>query len=243
MAAARAQLGTAAVEIAHLRAQLAAQRRQQYCQSSERLDAEIAQLELRLEELEENEAEQRAARPNAASRDAPLRPRAKAVRRPLPDHLPRETVVDEPTTLCTCCEPGKLARLGEDVTEVLEKIPARLPAPVPARPALACELRSVQLRDTHPGSRVAWCRRDAPPCLHPQCRRGRRGSQGPGHGAAGADPQGETLAGRQVEAHAGGALRAELGVGKGPGVMSGAVGGRRPSQPERRLPTRASYHI
>ena len=126
LAAARAQLGTAAVEIAHLRAQLAALRRQQYGQSSERLDAEIAQLELRLEDLEENEAEHRAARPDLASRDAPLRPRAKAVRRPLPDHLPRETVMHEPTTLCTCCEPGKLARLGEDVTEILEKVPARL---------------------------------------------------------------------------------------------------------------------
>ena len=49
LAALRAQLGTAAVEIAHLRAQSAALRRQQYGRSSERLDAEIAQLELRLE--------------------------------------------------------------------------------------------------------------------------------------------------------------------------------------------------
>ncbi len=54
LATARAQLGTAAVEIEHLRAQLAALRRQQYGQSSERLDADIAQLELRLEDLEEN---------------------------------------------------------------------------------------------------------------------------------------------------------------------------------------------
>ena len=37
LAAARAQLGTAAVEIEHLRAQLAALRRQQYGQSSEPL--------------------------------------------------------------------------------------------------------------------------------------------------------------------------------------------------------------
>ena len=140
LAAARAQLGTAAVEIAHLRAQLAALRRQQYGQSSERLDAEIAQLELRLEDLEENEAEHRAARPDLASRDAPLRPRAKAVRRPLPDHLPRETVMHEPEQLCGCCEPGKLARLGEDVTEVLEKIPARLKVIRHVRPRYACRV-------------------------------------------------------------------------------------------------------
>ena len=77
LAAARAQLGTAAVEIEHLRAQLAALRRQQYGQSSERLDAEVAQLELRLEDLEETEAEHQAARPDPASPAAPSHARAR----------------------------------------------------------------------------------------------------------------------------------------------------------------------
>jgi transposase len=145
LAAARAQLGTAALEIEHLRAQLAALRRQQYGQSSERLDAEITQLELRLEDLEENEAEHQApgpgtALPDPASPDAHPRPRAKAVRRPLPDHLPRETVVHEPNPVCGCCEPGKLARLGEDITEVLEKIPARLKVIRHVRPRYACRI-------------------------------------------------------------------------------------------------------
>jgi transposase len=145
LAAARTQLGTAAVEIAHLRAQLAALRRQQYGQSSERLDAEIAQLELRLEDLEETEAEHQAARPETALADpaaleTPVRTRAKAVRRPLPDHLPRETVLHEPTTLCPCSTPAKLARLGEDVSEVLEKIPARLKVIRHVRPRYACRV-------------------------------------------------------------------------------------------------------
>jgi transposase len=140
LAAARAQLGTAAVEIEHLRAQLAALRRQRYGQSSERLDAAIAQLELRLEDLEENAAEHQAARPNPTLPAARPRPRARAVRRPLPDHLPRETVVHEPERLCACCEPGKLARLGEDVTEVLEKIPARLKVIRHVRPRYACRV-------------------------------------------------------------------------------------------------------
>ncbi len=145
LAAARAQLGTAVVEIEHLRAQLAALRRQQYGQSSERLDAEIAQLELRLEDLEETEAEHQAARPDPALPDpaaleTPVRTRAKAVRRPLPDHLPRETVLHEPTTLCTCSTPARLARLGEDVTEVLEKIPARLKVIRHVRPRYACRV-------------------------------------------------------------------------------------------------------
>ena len=140
LAVARARLGTAAVEIEHLRAQLAALRRQHYGQSSERLDAEIAQLELRLEDLEENEAEHQAARPDPASPAAQPRARAKAVRRPLPDHLPRETVVHEPELVCTCCDRSRLARLGEDVTEVLEKIPARLKVIRHVRPRYACRV-------------------------------------------------------------------------------------------------------
>ena len=140
LAAARAQLGTATVEIAHLRAQLGALRRQQYGQSSERLDAEIAQLELRLEDLEENEAEHQAARPEPDPANGQSRPRAKAIRRPLPDHLPRETVVHEPELVCGCGDRSRLARLGEDTTEVLEKIPARLKVICHVRPRYACRV-------------------------------------------------------------------------------------------------------
>ena len=140
LAAVRAQLGTAAVEIEHLRAQLAALRRQQYGQSSERLDADIAQLELRLEDLEENEAERQAAVPDPTTPTGASKPRQKAVRRPLPDHLPRETVVHEPAAVCGCCDRSKLARLGENVTEMLEKIPARLKVIRHVRPRYACRV-------------------------------------------------------------------------------------------------------
>ena len=140
LAAVRTQLGTAGVEIAHLRAQLAALRRQQYGRSSERLDAEVAQLELRLEDLEENEAERQAAIPAPAVPGSSSRTRQKAVRKPLPDHLPRETVVHEPEVVCGCCDRSRLARLGEDVTEVLEKIPARLKVIRHVRPRYACRV-------------------------------------------------------------------------------------------------------
>ena len=140
LAAVRAQLGTAAAEIEHLRAQLAALRRQQYGQSSERLDADIAQLELRLEDLEENEAERQAVILDPTTPTGLLKPRQKAVRRPLPDHLPRETIVHEPAAVCGCCDRAKLARLGEDVTEVLEKVPARLKVIRHVRPRYACRV-------------------------------------------------------------------------------------------------------
>ena len=48
--------------------------------------------------------------------------RRKPVRGPLPAHLPRERVVIPGPTACPCCN-GKLAKLGEDVTETLEVIP------------------------------------------------------------------------------------------------------------------------
>ena len=140
LATMRARLGTAAVEIKHLRAQLAALRRQHYGQSSERRDADIAQFELRLEDLEENEAARQAAIPDPAAPVAPSKPRKTAVRRPLPDHLPRETVMHEPEVVCGCCGRDKLARLGEDVTEVLEKVPARLKVIRHVRPRYACRV-------------------------------------------------------------------------------------------------------
>src|SRR5579859_6937300 len=55
----------------------------------------------------------------------PAKRRKPAVRQPLPEHLPRETVELAPEIACSCCQP-ELTRIGEDVTEVLETIPAQL---------------------------------------------------------------------------------------------------------------------
>src|SRR3977135_844824 len=46
----------------------------------------------------------------------------KPVRRPLPEHLPRERIVYPSPSACPCCG-GALHKLGEDVTETLELIP------------------------------------------------------------------------------------------------------------------------
>lgn len=57
--------------------------------------------------------------------DAPPKPRPKAGRQPLPDHLPRETHVHEPDS-CQCGQCGAhLVKIGEDVTEKLNIIPAQ----------------------------------------------------------------------------------------------------------------------
>ncbi len=48
--------------------------------------------------------------------------RRKPVCGPFPAHLPREWVVIAGPAACPCCH-GKLAKLGEDVTETLEAVP------------------------------------------------------------------------------------------------------------------------
>ncbi len=115
-----AELATAHLLIEQYKAQLHKLRRMQFGQSSEALDTQIEQLELQLEDLEEAEAARVAATPQ------PRPARSPAVRKPLPVHLPREDVVYPTAEVCPNCGGTHLVKLGEDITEVLEKIPARL---------------------------------------------------------------------------------------------------------------------
>lgn len=108
------------IEIERLKLEIARLRRERYGQSAER-GARIEQLELALEDLEETAAAIEAA---AVSDTAPAQPRRKPARRPLPDHLPRLRVVEPAPESCPCCG-GELSKLGEDVTETLERIPAQ----------------------------------------------------------------------------------------------------------------------
>lgn len=132
LAAKSAELNGAYLLIEQYKAQLHKLRRMQFGRSSEALDTQIEQLELQLEDLEEAEAARVAATPQ--SRPA----RAPAVRKPLPAHLPREEVVYPAPELCPNCGGTHLVKLGEDITEVLEKIPARLKVIRHVRPKLSC---------------------------------------------------------------------------------------------------------
>jgi len=120
------------LEIEQLKLQLAKLRRMQFGRSSEQLDAQIAQLELTLEELEVSEA----ALP-ISTVAAPRMERAKPVRRPLPEHLPREEQVHQPACDCPQCG-AEMRPLGEDVSEVLEYVPSRFKVIRHVRPKLAC---------------------------------------------------------------------------------------------------------
>ncbi|MDT4834595.1 IS66 family transposase ISBcen14 [compost metagenome] len=126
------QLSDRAIEIEHLKLLIAKLKRQQYGRKSEKLDQQIEQLELKLEELQTDEgvAALRAPRVRSAG--------ANGGRNPLPAHLEREDVVHTPaeTSCCACGSPFTV--LGEDVSEQLELVPARLRVIRHRRVKLAC---------------------------------------------------------------------------------------------------------
>jgi transposase len=90
LSAALTELTGARVLIEQYKAQLAKLRRMQFGRSSEKLDGEIEQFELRLEDLEEGEGARTAAAQSSDHAQHPQRERRQPVRRPLPAHLPRE---------------------------------------------------------------------------------------------------------------------------------------------------------
>jgi transposase len=141
LAARDAELRNAGFEIEKLKVQLAALRRDRYGTSSEKLAAEIGQLEMLIGDAEEDQAQAAAAaEAKTKAKGGPGPSRRPAVRKPLPEHLPRETILHEPVFACRCgcTDPQRLTKLGEDVTEVLEKIPARLKVICHVRPRYAC---------------------------------------------------------------------------------------------------------
>lgn len=113
------------IEIERLKLEIARLRRERFGRSAER-GARIEQLELSLEELEETAAAAETAGELQAGESNAARgvQRRKPARRPLPEHLPRTRVVQPAPTACPCCG-GGLHKLGEDITETLERIPAR----------------------------------------------------------------------------------------------------------------------
>jgi transposase len=136
-----AQISSHDAEIERLRLIIARLRRLQFGRKSEKIQREIEQLELQLEELESHQAakqkqtEKALAPAAAAVFGAAIR---KPRRRPLPDHLPREVEVHEPEEKgCPACG-GSLSKLGEDVSEMLEYVPARFKVMRHVRPKLSC---------------------------------------------------------------------------------------------------------
>ena len=114
-------------------------KRKLFGQKSEKLNRQIDQLELALEALHISQGE----RIPAQQVEAEVKPpRTAPQRRPLPEHLPRETQTPLPAgNACPDCglslDSAKV--LGEDISEVLEYVPASFRVIRHVRPRLACQ--------------------------------------------------------------------------------------------------------
>ena len=132
------QLAARDTEIEHLKLLIAKLQRMQLGRKSEKLERQIEQLQLQLDELEANRAEQTAAAATPKGAVTTTNGATKPVRKPLPGHLPREVRKILPKqTACPDCG-GELKPLGEDVSEILEYVPASFQVIQQIRPKLAC---------------------------------------------------------------------------------------------------------
>jgi transposase len=119
------------VRIEKLEHRLARLLRVQFGRSSEKMD--IAQLRLMFDEVEA---------PEPANDDEPAAPRPQSARKPgtrapIPAHVPRQVVDHQPGPCVEGCD-GAGTKIGEDVTEVLDYIPARFRVLRHVRPRVAC---------------------------------------------------------------------------------------------------------
>jgi transposase len=128
-------------QIEHLQLLIAKLRRIQFGRSSEKIGYRIEQLELQLEELEaaaEPQSVAEPASPPTVGTDSVPGDRAPVRRRKRPSHLPRETHTHLPKEEgCAKCG-GAFRKLGEDVSEMLEYVPASFKVIRHVRPRLCC---------------------------------------------------------------------------------------------------------
>jgi transposase len=131
----QAELLSRETEIEHLNLLILKLKRMQFGRKSEKLDRQIEQLELRLEDLEANQIVSPPPAPNTPLAEAAA---VKPARRPLPEQLPRITKTHAPKhEICPDCG-GRLRPLGEDVSEMLEYVPAHFEVIRVVRPKLSC---------------------------------------------------------------------------------------------------------
>ncbi len=99
-----------------------------YGKRSEKLDADARQLAF--EDLEVAVAEVEEAKARSTGTSSPSRPAAKRNLGRLSKELPRLEQVIEPASLACPCGCGAMVRIGEDVTERLDIVPAQFPSGV-----------------------------------------------------------------------------------------------------------------
>jgi hypothetical protein len=134
LTATKARLAERDAELETLQLFLAALKRQTFGRSSEKQHPD--QLTLSLEAIEEQIASLKAKSEPGAPAAAPEKTPSR--RRPLPGHLPRDERRHEPQgCACPACG-GRLHVIGEDVSEVLDYVPAQFKVIRHVRPRFAC---------------------------------------------------------------------------------------------------------
>jgi transposase len=140
--------------IERLQTMIAHLRRMQFGRKSEKVERQVEQLELELEDLQCAQAAQleELQRKLEPARIAAV---GKPVRRLLPDHLPREVQTHTPAEQ-GCPECGaELNKLGEDISEVLEWIPASFKVIRHLRPKMSCTKCDVIVQAEAPSRPIA----------------------------------------------------------------------------------------
>jgi transposase len=122
LARARAVVSTSEAMIAGLKLEIALLKRDKYGRSAERSAKLLDQLELQLGELVADAAEDRVQAEQKTTKVGAFE-RRKPVKKAFPEHLPRERVVVEAPSTCSCCGSDRIVKMGEDITETLEVIP------------------------------------------------------------------------------------------------------------------------
>jgi Transposase and inactivated derivatives len=140
-AALQAEVYAKTLHIEKLKMQLAVLRRARFGRSSERLDHQIEQLELQIDDLEESQAENEIATTADTVSSPEVADPAQRVsggRKRLPSHLPSEEVVHAPACICPRCGGDVFSQIGQDEREVLEYVPSYFKRVVHIRPKLSC---------------------------------------------------------------------------------------------------------
>jgi transposase len=131
----QAELLERAEQIERLKLVVEKLRRMLFGRKSEKLSLQLDQLELQLEEMEAIHA---ALASVPVLDEQPDNAGAKPVRKPLPEHLPRQIVTHEPKQSCCPECGGDLRHFGEDVSEQLDYVPDSFRVIRHVRPKFAC---------------------------------------------------------------------------------------------------------
>ena len=140
-------------EIKRLSLLIAKLKRMLFGQKSEKLSIQIEQLELELEELHITQGLKHPVVDLPGRIESLERNRPK--RRPLPEHLPRDIQTHRPAqAACPDCG-GDWKVLGEDISEILEYIPASYRVVRHVRPRMTCSCCDRMAQAPAPGRPIA----------------------------------------------------------------------------------------